>query len=109
MNLRVSRRILLWELVLVWGRDPLTGAVSIPGVNYLLDGQDRSEDFWPATPLQEGNPDGSNYVATTAVIPEPSTWLLGVTALVIGSAYALCRHNRNVEPFAISGRETGHN
>jgi hypothetical protein len=76
-----------------WGRDPPPGAVVIPGVNSLLNGRDNSEDFWPVTPFLESHPSGATYVAMTST-PEPSTWLMGTTALVVGLAYSRTRQAR---------------
>jgi len=36
-----------------WGNFPPAGAIQISGVNTLLNGVDRSQDFWPAAPVPE--------------------------------------------------------
>jgi hypothetical protein len=72
-----------------WDRDPPPGAVLIDGVNHFLNGQDNGTDFWPVTPFQEVHPNGAVHQVMTGMVPEPSSWLMGTTALVIGLGY--CR------------------
>jgi hypothetical protein len=82
-----------------WERIPPPGAVVIDGVNHNLDGKDMNQDFWPGVP--NPNPNGQlgivtesnsglseTHVVTTATTPEPSTWIMLVTAGLIVPAYA---------------------
>ncbi len=73
-----------------WGRDPPPGAILIDGVNHFLNGTDNRTDFWPITPFQEAHPNGAIHEVLTAT-PEPSTWLMGATAVVVGLTYARWR------------------
>jgi len=74
-----------------WDRVPPPGAVLIQGVNYLLNGTDNGQDFWPVTPFQEVHPNGARHVVTTGMVPEPSAWVMGATAVVVGLACARWR------------------
>jgi len=67
-----------------WGRTAPPGAVTIPGINYLLNGMDTSTDFWPV-PFTEvaGSPIPAQHSVDAASIPEPSTWIMLLTAGVI--------------------------
>jgi hypothetical protein len=92
---------------------PLPGGVLIPRVNYSLFTQglppfDPSQDFWPVMPVPPGvvptQPPGGpggfgdftvwtddelqRHVVGNASIPEPSTWIMLVTAALIVPAYA---------------------
>lgn len=57
-----------------WGRTPIAGAVTIPGVNLNLDGTDNAADFWPGVPLTESHPGAGEHVVTDGATPEPSQW-----------------------------------
>jgi hypothetical protein len=70
-----------------WGRTAPAGAVAITGINYLLNGSDTSADFWP-TPFVELNPNASHSVTVASYVPEPSTWIMLVTAGLMVPAYA---------------------
>jgi hypothetical protein len=73
------------------------GAVMIPGVNYLLNGVDTSTDFWPGVPLMEDSSGAAHHYVDpggTTTIPEPSSWVLGAIAVVIGMAGAGWRRRR---------------
>ncbi len=67
-------------------------AVLIPGVNYELNGgTDTSADFWPGVPLMEDSSGAAHHYVDpggTTTIPEPSSWVLGAIAVVIGMAGA---------------------
>jgi len=84
-----------------WGRVPPPGAILINGVNYLLDGTDTDKDFWPGVPpgggpagiVKEVHPNGANHWVTTST-PEPSTWIMFVTAGLMVPAYARWRRRR---------------
>jgi hypothetical protein len=72
-----------------WRRIPPPGAELIRGINYLLDGTDNSKDFWVKGLINETHPGaGAHTVRTAAVTPEPSTWIMCLTAGLIMSAYA---------------------
>jgi hypothetical protein len=75
-----------------WDRDPPLGAVMINGVNRFLNGTDNGTDFWPITPFQEVHPNGAVHAVTIGMVPEPSSWAMGTTALVVGLGY--CRWRR---------------
>jgi len=79
--------ILLTNTGAGWGRIPPPGAVVIDGVNHLLNGVDTSQDFWPIPPVIEVHPGGGQHVVTTGSVPEPSTWIMLVTAGMIVPAY----------------------
>jgi len=59
-----------------WGNFPPAGAIQISGVNTLLNGVDRSQDFWPATP-----------------VPEPSTYAMLLAGLGLIGFISYCRKN----------------
>ena len=74
-----------------WSRNaPTTGTVLLPGINYLLNGTDTSEDFWPgvvpdglggyrATPLSFTDSGKAHIV----IVPEPATGLLVLLGFVV--------------------------
>jgi hypothetical protein len=76
-----------------WGRTPTPGALLITGLNYLLNGTDTSNDFWPGVPLTETHPGGGEHVVDPAgnLIPEPSALVSGSIAILIGLACARWR------------------
>ena len=55
-----------------WGRTAPPGKLKIQGVNFMLDGKDTNEDFW----------------ITPKSTPEPSTWIMLLTAGLIVPVYA---------------------
>jgi hypothetical protein len=65
-----------------WSNTAPLGALTIPGVNYVLSGNgNTSQDFWPAANLVESEPGATHQVDPT-MSPEPSTLaLLGVGAV----------------------------
>jgi hypothetical protein len=79
-----------------WGRVAPPGAVLITGANYLLDGKDINQDFWPGgtagvpgSPFSESSSSGSEtHVVRAANLPEPSTWVMLVGVGLIVPAYA---------------------
>jgi len=78
-----------------WGRIPPAGALTINGVNqFLLGGSNRNGDFWPGIPFQESHPGQGVHAVTNASIPEPSTWVMLLTAGMIVPAYARWRRRR---------------
>ncbi|WP_165252205.1 hypothetical protein [Paludisphaera soli] len=70
-----------------WDREPPPGAVVIEGINRFLNGQDNGADFWPITPFDEVHPNGAVHRVLTAAIPEPGSWLMGATAVLMGLGY----------------------
>jgi len=72
-----------------WDRDPPLGAVLINGINRFLNGTDNGTDFWPL-PFTETEP-GAVHPVRPAMVPEPGSWLLGTTAVVIGLGYSRWR------------------
>jgi hypothetical protein len=72
-----------------WGRIAPAGAVVINGVNFMLDGTDTNQDFWPVPPVIETHPGGGVHEVTNASVPEPSAWIMLLTAgLIVPAAYA---------------------
>jgi hypothetical protein len=76
-----------------WGRIPPPGAMLIPGVNFLLNGTDTSQDFWPAGGLHTG-PHEVGPALRQPPVPEPGTWILYLTAGAIVPAYARFHRRR---------------
>jgi len=70
-----------------WSHTPPPGVTLINGVNYLLDGSTIGQDFWP-DPIHNGP-----HLVVPGT-PEPSTWIMGVTAIAIGLAYGRRRARR---------------
>jgi hypothetical protein len=68
-----------------WGRVPPPGAVTIPGVNFNLDGTDSDKDFWPATAFTYSYPNSAFEVLTNATVPEPSSLILLATGVLTGA------------------------
>jgi hypothetical protein len=83
--------ILLTNSGASWGRIAPPGSEVITGVNYLLDGTETNQDFWPVPPIIETHPGGGAHEVTNAQTPEPAAWIMGVTALLLVPAYAGCR------------------
>jgi hypothetical protein len=79
-----------------WGRTPPAGATTINGVNVNLLGDGTNNgDFWPGVPFTESHPGFGQHVVTDASsVPEPGTWFMGATAMMIGLAYAGWRRRR---------------
>ncbi len=73
-----------------WSNVAPSGAELIKGVNYELNGTNNGNDFWPGPGLHNG-PHGVNPAGS---IPEPSAWVMGMTAAVMGLAYAGRRRRR---------------
>lgn len=59
-----------------WSHFPPPGALTIIGVNFLLNGQNQLNDFFPRDTIMHVNPDGSMHTVTTAGVPEPATMSL---------------------------------
>jgi MYXO-CTERM domain-containing protein len=57
---------------------PALGYPLIPGVNYLLDGTDPLEDFFPVGTITHINNSGPGDQHVVSVVPEPGTGLLAV-------------------------------
>jgi hypothetical protein len=70
-----------------WGRIAPAGAVVINGVNFMLDGTDTNQDFWPVPPIIETHPGGGAHEVTNASIPEPRAWIMLLTAGLIVPVY----------------------
>ena len=66
----------------LWSHFPPNGAVLIPGVNFLLNGQDQLNDFFPVGSFEERHPDGTVHGVETGTVPEPTT----ISLLAIGIA-----------------------
>jgi hypothetical protein len=64
-----------------WERNAPPGVLELPGINYLLNGTDTSDDFWPGV-----GPDGARVLPFVdpsdpekehdVIVPEPTTGLL---------------------------------
>jgi hypothetical protein len=72
-----------------WSRTAPPNSVLINGADYLLDGNDTTEDFWPGAPLIESEP-GATHVVAPASLPEPASMAL----LLAGGGLALRRRRR---------------
>ncbi len=59
-----------------WSHFPPPGAFTIDGVNFMLNGQNQLNDFFPLGEVLHMNPDGSMHTVTTAGVPEPATMSL---------------------------------
>lgn len=71
-----------------WNRVPPPGAKVIDGVNHFLNGQNNDQDFWAIGPFDEIHPIGAIHRVRDALVPEPGSWLLAGTAVVVGLGYA---------------------
>ena len=76
-----------------WQRDPTTGALMIPGANYMLNGIDSSSDFFPVGPVSTSYIDFFQTMITTPV-PEPSSIVLACLAAAGFAVPVLRRRNR---------------
>jgi hypothetical protein len=79
-----------------WVRIPPAGAELITGINHLLDGRDTNQDFWVKGLLTETHPGGGVHAvrAAAAATPEPSPWIMYLTAGLMVSACARWRRHR---------------
>ena len=75
-----------------WTRIAPRGAVELLGVNKLLNGQNTDEDFWPG-PMHNG-PHFVGPALQSSTVPEPTTWIMYLTAVLILSAGARWRRHR---------------
>lgn len=85
----------------IWTHVAPPGALKIPGVNFLLDGRDTAQDFWPGvTPagvdlgFDETGGNNEHHFVHNTTIPEPSAWIMLATAGVIVPACARWRRRR---------------
>lgn len=60
-----------------WSHFPPPDAILVPGVNFLLNGENQLNDFFPTGLVMHSNPDNSMHTVATAT-PEPTT--LGLLA-----------------------------
>ena len=64
-----------------WSQDAPPGALTIPGVNYLLNGVDASADFWPSgpggpgTPFTESSTAGDQHEVGATSVPDTTSTL----------------------------------
>jgi hypothetical protein len=79
----MSDSLILQALGAPWGHLPSPGAVQIPGVNVLLNGRDRQNDFFPIGPVVHQHPAGlGTHIVEPA--PEPATFtLVGLGLLAV--------------------------
>jgi hypothetical protein len=75
-----------------WTHFAPPGAVLIPGINFLLNGQDQSNDFFPIGLVMHINPDGSMHTVEVAGVPEPTT--ISLFAVGIAGVVASVRKRR---------------
>jgi hypothetical protein len=73
-----------------WNRIAPPGSVAIPGIDYLLNGNNTTEDFWPVPPVTESEPGVGVHVVTPAPMPEPAS----LSLLAVGGLAALLRRRR---------------
>jgi hypothetical protein len=65
----------------LWSQDAPPGALTIPGVNYLLNGVDTSADFWPSglggpgTPFTESSTAGDQHEVGATSVPDTTSTL----------------------------------
>jgi hypothetical protein len=79
----------LTQLGGLWGHDPVPGEVLIPGVNHLLNGIDRINDFHPRGPVVEQHPGPPPTIHVVhPSTPEPSSLaLFGLGVLVMAGRF----------------------
>jgi hypothetical protein len=79
-----------------WGRIAPQGAVRLKGINDWLDGSDNRQDFWVEGLLTESHPGEGVHTVRTATVttPEPSTWIMYLTAGLMVSAGVRWRQHR---------------
>jgi hypothetical protein len=86
----------LTALGVPWSHFPPPDAVLIPGVNFMLNGQNQLNDFFPIGSVMHQNPDGSMHTVETATVPEPTT--LGLLAAgIAGVAARIYRRRKSGE------------
>jgi hypothetical protein len=73
---------------------PPPGSQLIKRINDLLDGTDTNQDFWPGASFTEVHPGGGQHQVDPALTPEPSTWVMYLTAGLMIPAYARWRRRR---------------
>jgi len=81
-----SNTLVLTASGVPWSHFPPLDAVLIPGVNFLLNGQNQLNDFFPE-PFAEAKPDDAEHRVRQATIPEPTT----LSLLAIGIAGVAAR------------------
>ena len=87
----------------LWSNYAPPGALTIPGVNYLLNGVDTSADFWPSgpggpgTPFTESSTAGDQHEVGATTVPDTASTLalllipLGIFALAAARGKVACR------------------
>jgi hypothetical protein len=77
----------------LWSRTSPPGAAEFPGINYMLNGTDTTEDFWPVPPLDLiGNFAEQTLTETPASdVPEP----VSLALLLAGAGFGLGRRRRS--------------
>jgi PEP-CTERM motif len=74
-----SGSLTLTSMNVPWSHFPAPFTVLIPGINFLLNGQNQLNDFFP-DPFIEQEP-GATHAVAQATVPEPTTMLLLGTGL----------------------------
>ena len=69
--------------------DPSFSGLLLPGVNFMLDGSDSNEDFWPTGELVLHDPSTANLAIVPTAVPEP--WQGGVVGSIALIGLALSR------------------
>ena len=85
----------LTALGIPWSHFPPPEAVLIPGVNFLLNGQNQLNDFFSIDAVMHQNPDGSMHTVEVAGVPEPTT--LGLLAAGIAGLGARIYRRRKAD------------
>ena len=81
-----------------WSSDAPPDALTIPGVNCLLNGVDTSEDFWLVGDALLNDNSGNQLELASTTVPDASSTLalllmpLGICALAAARGKVACRH-----------------
>jgi len=78
-----------------WGHNAPSGALEIEDVNYLLNGFNTDNDFWPLSAISESHPSGAMHTVQSA-IPVPFGFSPGAGLLICSGLFGLTQLRRKL-------------
>lgn len=82
-----SSTLVLTATGVPWSHFPPSDALLLRGVNFLLNGENQLNDFFPSGPFDEEKPDEGRHRVDVGQVPEPAT----ISLLAVGIAGVAAR------------------